>query len=282
MDGRLLFAIAGGLVVAIASWLMLRAGERDDARLVRALGILDRGRGLPRARPPLLPLVGRLVPDGLFTALSGYTPALADDGRRARARGTAVLLALAAVVLATLNLLWLLAIAFAPLLARILDARAERRRAARARAQLDREVTGALDTFVLALEAGLPFDRAVGAYAQIVRSPLADELGTTVRELDVGYRRREVLDRLVTRTRSARLGELAATVRLAEDFGTPLAQALRSLAVDMRAARRQRLQEAALRAPITMLLPTAGFILVPIFAIVLGPIALRVATGSLF
>ena len=50
----------------------------------------------------------------------------------------------------------------------------------------------------------------------------------------------------------------------------------------MRAARRQRLQETALRAPVTMLLPTAGFILLPIFAIVLGPIALRLASGSLF
>ncbi|MBI3522419.1 MAG: hypothetical protein HY071_04875 [Chloroflexi bacterium] len=45
---------------------------------------------------------------------------------------------------------------------------------------------------------------------------------------------------------------------------------------------RALLQEAALRAPITMLLPTAGFILVPIFVIVLGPIVIRVATGSLF
>lgn len=56
----------------------------------------------------------------------------------------------------------------------------------------------------------------------------------------------------------------------------------KGLATDVRAARRQRLQEAAQRAPVTMLLPTAAFILVPIFAIVLGPVALRVASGSLF
>jgi pilus assembly protein TadC len=84
------------------------------------------------------------------------------------------------------------------------------------------------------------------------------------------------------RTRSANIAGLAGAVRLAEDFGTPLAQALRSLAIEMRATRRQRLQETALRAPVTMLLPTAGFILLPIFAIVLGPIALRLAGGSLF
>ena len=77
-------------------------------------------------------------------------------------------------------------------------------------------------------------------------------------------------------------GPLTSAVRLAEDFGTPLAQGLRALAIEIRATRRQRLQETALRAPVTMLLPTAGFILLPIFAIVLGPIALRVANGSLF
>ena len=98
----------------------------------------------------------------------------------------------------------------------------------------------------------------------------------------MGYRRREALDRLVARTGSPALGVVARTVRLAEDFGTPLADALRGLAVEMRAQRRQRLQEAALRAPVTMLLPTAGFILVPIFAIILGPIVIRVASGTLF
>jgi len=50
----------------------------------------------------------------------------------------------------------------------------------------------------------------------------------------------------------------------------------------MRGQRRQRLQEAALRAPVTMLLPTAAFILVPIFVVVLGPVAIRVFSGTLF
>jgi tight adherence protein C len=103
-----------------------------------------------------------------------------------------------------------------------------------------------------------------------------------VRELEVGYRRREALERVVSRTGSASLAAVASAARLAEDFGTPLAAALRTLAVELRAQRRQRLQEAALRAPVTMLLPTAGFILVPIFGIVLGPIAIRLATGTLF
>ena len=193
-----------------------------------------------------------------------------------------MLLAVAVLALVAVNPLWLFATIALPRIARAMleaEARAQRARASR---DLDREVTTAIDTFVLALEAGLPFERAVAAYADAVETPLAHELEATVRELEVGYRRREALERLVARTRSANLAGLTGAVRLAEDFGTPLAQALRALAVEMRAARRQRLQETALRAPVTMLLPTAGFILLPIFAIVLGPIALRLASGSLF
>lgn len=84
----------------------------------------------------------------------------------------------------------------------------------------------------------------------------------------------------MARTASANLRALSDAVRPAEDFGTPIAQALRALTIEIRATRRQRLQETALRAPVTMLFPTAGFILLPIFAIVLGPIALRARCGS--
>jgi tight adherence protein C len=185
-------------------------------------------------------------------------------------------------LLATTEPLWWIALLAVPRIARALVERWRVEALQAHRRALDREVTPAIDIFVLALESGLPFDRAVSAYSETTASPLAGELAVTVRELDVGYRRREALDRLVARTGSASLDALARTVRLTEDFGTPLAGALRGLAIDLRARRRQRLQEAALRAPITMLLPTAGFILVPIFLIILGPIALRVATGTLF
>jgi Flp pilus assembly protein TadB len=286
MDPRALLALLAGGVTAAAAWLVLSSGARDREQLERALGI---DRSEPR-RPgragvtpaDLLAVAGGLVPVGLFEALGGRVADPADKRDRRIARGIGLVLGAFVVLIATADALWGLAILAVPRVARIL---VERRRLDALREQrrrVDREVTSAIDTFVLALEAGLPFDRAISAYTETTASPLAGELAATVRELDVGYRRREALDRLVARTGSASLAALARTIRLAEDFGTPLAGALRGLAIDLRALRRQRLQEAALRAPITMLLPTAGFILVPIFAIILGPIALRVATGTLF
>lgn len=276
----MVLAALSGAVVAAAAWLILRAGASDEARLARALGIA-RERRSGRARIDLLPQLGAAVPDGLFAPLAGY-PEAATQPRYRAMKGLALLIALAFVVLAALHPAWLAGIVAAPALARAAQARLARAETARRRRELEREVTSALDVIVLGLEAGLPFDRALRAYAEIAQTALGLEITASVRELEVGYRRREALDRLAARTASPTLATLASRARIAEEFGTPLAQALRSLAVDLRAERRQRLQEAALRAPVTMLLPTAAFILLPIFAIILGPIALRVATGSLF
>jgi pilus assembly protein TadC len=277
-------ALLAGAVAAGASWLILRSGERDRTRLEHALGIVE---GRPDRRPRrslarAFDAIGRLAPAGLVASLGGDSAAL-PDAARSRVRAIAVLLGVVVIGLAlAVNPLWFFALIGAPRLARAIVEAQARAAEARARRVLDREVTAAIDVFVLALEAGLPFERALGAYAESVESSLGRELEATVRELEVGYRRREALERLVTRTRSANLAALSSAVRLAEDFGTPIAQALRALAIEIRATRRQRLQETALRAPVTMLLPTAGFILLPIFAIVLGPIALRVGTGTLF
>jgi tight adherence protein C len=286
MDTRQLLALLAGAVTAIAAWLILGAGARDREQLERALGI---GRS-SRRRPDrtgvvpadLLAVAGGLVPAALFEALGGRVADPAGERDRRIARGLALALGVFVLFLASTEALWGLAMLAVPRVARALIERWRHDALREQRRTVDREVTSAIDVFVLALESGLPFDRAVSAYTETTASPLAGELAATVRELDVGYRRREALDRLVARTGSASLAALERAIRLAEDFGTPLAGALRALAIDLRALRRQRLQEAALRAPITMLLPTAGFILLPIFAIILGPIALRVASGTFF
>jgi len=292
MTETLALAAVAGLITTVFGFAVLEAAARDRRRLEAKAGIVRVSRPT-RAISPLALLValGAIVAGPRVALLAGgempqprfVTPAELAVFRAAW-RGLAIVLG-ALVILAALAArepAWLLALVPTPFVARILVV-GRARALDRARAQsLERELTVALDIFVLALEAGLPFERAVTAYVETTQSVLAQELAVTVRELEVGYRRREALERLVHRTRSAGLAAMASAVRLAEEFGTPLAAALRSLTVDLRAQRRNRLQEAALRAPVTMLVPTAGLILLPIFAIILGPIALRVATGTLF
>lgn len=287
----LLPATLAGVVTAATLWWLTGDASRERDRAARALGLTgDAPSGAGAPLGGLVRRIGRHAPGDLIDALGGRpsrAARLPDPERVAAvdlARGLASLLGLGGVVagVVTGSVAWLAALILAPAIARWLVDRGLAVRAAERRRVLEREVTSAIDVLVLALDAGLPFERAIAAYTHDLGGPLAEELRATTSDLEVGYRRREALDRAVARTGSAGLAQLAATLRLAEDFGTPLAAALRGLAIDMRATRRQRLQEAALRAPVTMLLPTAGFILPPIFAIVLGPIVLRVLGGSLF
>lgn len=294
MSERLLYALLAGAAAAAATWLALTAAARSRERVVALLGgarplsAEASERNWPRPSP-LLRTVGLLVPSTVDRLLP-RSPALADlhpDERMewgSARRGVLVVLALLTfVVAAAFGAPWLLALLPAlPLFANVLVGRLLDAVRSDLRRRLEGEVSSAVDTFVLALEAGLPFERALLAYAEANDTLLGRELTVTARELDVGYRRQEVLARLVGRSGSDSLSALASAVRLADDFGTPLANALRSLGTEMRARRRQHIQEAALRAPVTMLLPTAGFILLPIFAIILGPIALRILTGTLF
>jgi len=291
MDHVVLAATAG-VIVTLFAFAVLEASARERLRLEARVGIeRAAARRLSFSMLGGLAALGARVPGRQIAWLAGgdvrqprFVAPAEVAVMRVAWRGLAILFAAAIVLVAVLTVepAWLLALVAAPLLARVIaQARLRAREAVLARA-LERELTGALDIFVLALEAGLPFERAVSAYVETTDSVLGRELGLTVDDLEVGYRRREALDRLVQRTGSAGIASMASAVRLAEEFGTPLAATLRSLAVDLRAQRRNRLREAALRAPVTMLLPTAGLILLPIFAIILGPIALRVATGTLF
>ena len=289
---QVVLAATAGVIVTLFAFAVLEASARERLRLEVRVGIeRAAARRLSFSMLAGLAALGARVPGRQIAWLAGgdvrqprFVAPAEVAVMRVAWRGLAILFAAAIVLVAVLTVepAWLLALVAAPLLARVIaQARLRAREAVLARA-LERELTGALDIFVLALEAGLPFERAVSAYVETTSSVLGRELGLTVDDLEVGYRRREALDRLVQRTGSAGIASMASAVRLAEEFGTPLAATLRSLAVDLRAQRRNRLREAALRAPVTMLLPTAGLILLPIFAIILGPIALRVATGTLF
>lgn len=288
-------ALSAGLGVAVLVLIVAEAMAADRLRLERALGISrdratsGRSAAVPYRPPSFIASLGRIRVLGWLAGRARslefppFVPAEVRaswlDARAGYGVLIEVLVLAGAILLHPLALVLTFAVPWAAtqvVRARLDGLVRERRRA------IGHEIAPALDVFALAMEAGLPFERAVTAYVQSADSVLAHELGTTVRELEVGYRRREVLHRLVARTGAPSLAALASAVRLGDEFGTPLAVALRRTAQELRARRRQNLQEAALRAPLTMLVPTALFILVPIFAIVLGPVALRVAGGSLF
>jgi tight adherence protein C len=71
------------------------------------------------------------------------------------------------------------------------------------------------------------------------------------------------------------LRSLVATLKQSIKFGTPLAESLRMIAGEMRAARQARIEERAARLPVLLAIPMMLFILPCLLMIVGTPVVLR-------
>ena len=87
--------------------------------------------------------------------------------------------------------------------------------------------------------------------------------------------RSAALMRLGERTGIESFQRLSATLSQTLRYGTPLAQALRVLAGEMRQERMIRLEERAARLPALLVLPLILFILPCLFIVLIGPSAIR-------
>ena len=86
-----------------------------------------------------------------------------------------------------------------------------------------------------------------------------------------------LLDNLVERIGLEDLRSIIATLKQSMKFGTPLAESMRILAAEMRAARLARIEERAARLPVLLAIPMMLFILPCVLMVVGTPVALRVA-----
>jgi tight adherence protein C len=84
------------------------------------------------------------------------------------------------------------------------------------------------------------------------------------------------LDNMVERTGLDELRSLTTTLKQSLKFGTPLAEALRVIAGEMRAARHARIEERAARLPVLLAIPMMMFILPCLLMIVGTPVVLRI------
>ena len=111
----------------------------------------------------------------------------------------------------------------------------------------------AVDLFRLAVGAGLSVHQAIEAVAAHAPEPVAGALGEVGRRVELGDRLGDALDVL------DELGDpalsLAAALRGAARYGSPLAAALERAAIDARVLRRRRAEEDARRLPIQLLFP---------------------------
>jgi tight adherence protein C len=106
---------------------------------------------------------------------------------------------------------------------------------------------------------------------------LSEELFLTSIELSFLPNRRQALVNLAERVNIADFRGVVATLVQTEKYGTPLAQALRTLSAEFREHRLLAAEEKAARLPAILTVPMILFILPALFIVLGGPAFLRVA-----
>lgn len=150
-----------------------------------------------------------------------------------------------------------------------------RGRVARRQAEMQRALPDTLDLIVVSVEAGLGFDAAVARITDQAEGPLADELRRVLADMSLGMSRRDALQTMALRARASGVSSLVTAILQAERTGMSIGGVLRSQATHVRTLRRQRAEEAAMKAPLKMLFPLMFFIFPSLFIVVLGPAVLN-------
>jgi tight adherence protein C len=148
----------------------------------------------------------------------------------------------------------------------------------RRRLRLEQGMPDALDLLVICAEAGLSLNQAIEEISRQLRlsnKDVADEFAATSAEMQVLPDFGQALDNMVERTGLEDLRGLIATLKQTLKFGTPLAESLRIIAGEMRAARHARIEERAARLPVLLAIPMMLFILPCLLMIVGTPVVLR-------
>jgi tight adherence protein C len=237
-----------------------------------------------RAPTAALPLVRHAATEGpsrdTLVRRVGAVPLLARiaGGDRLRARiessgvgrsleavvGTKALLAVAAgttAVLLTGSIVACFALA-------LVASRAPDLRLARAarlrRARADHELPVFLDLLAAAAVAGLTGQLAVRRATEATEGPLAEELATAFRRVDLGGRWRDELGAAADRLELPDLRRAAMILTRSDAIGSSLAEAVSELARESREARRAAVAERARKAPVKMLFPLV-FLVLPAF-----------------
>ncbi|MFC3041549.1 type II secretion system F family protein [Virgibacillus xinjiangensis] len=138
-----------------------------------------------------------------------------------------------------------------------------------------RELPDILDLLTISLEAGLGFDAALSQVVSKKKGEVVKEFKVSLEEMRLGSTRKEALSAINDRLASDDLRSLIFNIIQAEKLGIGMVSVLRVQTEDIRERRRQRAEEAAMKAPIKMMFPLVMFIFPTLFIILLGPAVLQ-------
>jgi pilus assembly protein TadC len=162
-------------------------------------------------------------------------------------------------------------------LEQVLGTMGERVRRKAERSRLAGEVPSLLDLLAVSVTAGLSPRLALERAPEFVSGALRAPLEAARREVALGAPWRLALESVARTTGLEELRRLALTLDRADRLGSPIAERLRDLALEVRHERRTRREERARRAPVQMLFPLV-FLILPAFVLSAVVPALLVAT----
>ncbi|MBI4869500.1 MAG: type II secretion system F family protein [Candidatus Wallbacteria bacterium] len=142
---------------------------------------------------------------------------------------------------------------------------------------LGRQLPQVLDLIIVALEAGHSFDSALQQVTRVFRGPLVDELSRVLDRLLAGVALPAAMAELASRTGVYEVQTLATSVATSRQLGTPLANALRSQAAQIRQQRAQQAEEHARKLGVKILFPLAFCIFPVLLTLLLGPAVIGMA-----
>jgi tight adherence protein C len=143
--------------------------------------------------------------------------------------------------------------------------------------QIERAFPGVLDQLSICVEAGLGLDAALDRAARSGRGPLAQELSRVMQDVQLGVSRQVALEAMVKRTDVSDIRHFVVALGQANRYGVPIVQALRAQALEAREQRRSRAEEHAQKMSVKLLFPLVFCILPSLFAVLLGPAAIRIS-----
>ncbi len=144
------------------------------------------------------------------------------------------------------------------------------------RKMIERQLPGVLDLLSLSVEAGLGFEQALLHVIEHFNGYLIDELMITHREITMGRTRREALTLFAERCGLSEVKSFTGAVIQAGQMGIPLKNVLRTQAAAMRAGRKSKIEEKAMKVSVKILLPMVLFIFPVLFIVLLGPAVVKI------
>ncbi|MDE1993851.1 MAG: type II secretion system F family protein [Rhizobiaceae bacterium] len=137
----------------------------------------------------------------------------------------------------------------------------------------------ALDLMLICVESGISIEAGMRRVSEEMADqspPLAEEMVLTTAELSFLPDRRVALDNLATRTQIEIVKSVTQALIQAERYGTPISQALRTLAQEGRDERMNEAEKKAAALPPKLTVPMIVFFLPVLMAVILGPAAIQV------